>query len=172
MVKAWRDEQKDITKLPPDVVEFAETFAKTVWEIAYATSIEMQLQHGEPEPVPRKHGLTKEEIAENLKIPEGGRKKFFEMRRNHLRAVPENRLYDFVGGKYRLTTKRARTGLQEHALRATTTTSKLPKALEADALVSSLVFPRRSISADAQWPPRNSILRLDVKSPTGGRVSP
>ena len=50
--------------------------------------------------IAEKRGLTTEEIADKLTIPEGDRDKFREMLRNHLRALPENRRFDSIDGKY------------------------------------------------------------------------
>jgi hypothetical protein len=54
MIRRWVREQEKITELPPHIVEMAEAFAKTVWEIAFATTTELDLQLGATEEEPRK----------------------------------------------------------------------------------------------------------------------
>jgi hypothetical protein len=46
MIRTWKLEQEKLTELPPHIVDMAQGFAKTVWEIAFATVQELQLQRG------------------------------------------------------------------------------------------------------------------------------
>ncbi|MEH2500271.1 hypothetical protein V1294_006750 [Bradyrhizobium sp. AZCC 1678] len=53
MIRDFKDEQKDIVRLPLGVVKLTEQFATRVWEIALATAGEMELQRGGAQPEPR-----------------------------------------------------------------------------------------------------------------------
>jgi hypothetical protein len=53
MVRDFKDQQKDIARLPIGVVKLTVEFATRVWEIAVATAGEMALQRGAFQPEPR-----------------------------------------------------------------------------------------------------------------------
>jgi hypothetical protein len=52
MVRAWKAEQETLRELPPGVVELAQNFAKTVWEIALETALQLEIQRGGMEEQP------------------------------------------------------------------------------------------------------------------------
>jgi hypothetical protein len=54
MIQDWKAEQKKIVAVPEHIVKLAQTFAKTVWEMAWATAYEARLQEPITAPRPRK----------------------------------------------------------------------------------------------------------------------
>lgn len=52
MVRAFKEEQKAIGKLPPAVAKMSEIFATEIWQLALATYAQMELQRGGTDPEP------------------------------------------------------------------------------------------------------------------------
>jgi len=107
--KWWRRDRP----LPPDHVQkgrIAQGYERTGTALSrQRTANEKLMNNAVSVLLEAKRGMERTEIAAALDIPPEGRKRFYQMLRNHLRAEDENARFQYEDGKYVIIAKVGRT---------------------------------------------------------------